>query len=373
MKDIQHILERIAHLEAVRSPYALATVVDVAGSTYRGLGARMLVESPEQSEGTIGGGCLESDVREQAAAAIEDGQPRLIQYDATLEDDIVLGTGLGCRGVTRVLIEPISTGHRPLAVDSLRASALESTHVVLATVFESEGIPGLMPGQRLAMGHEKPMHCDIADELMRTWVADEARVFWATREEKRHLTARTLRYDRGRGWASVLIETLRPPLHVWIFGAGYDARPIVSLASSMGWRASVVDHRPSFALPERFPDAHQVVLVSPHQWPDDLAIEPNSAAIVMTHSFLHDQFVLRHILPIGLDYIGILGPYQRTQRLLGDLDERPVSAPFAPVGLDLGAETPEEIALSIVAEIQATRSGRGGGHLSFRSGPIHNC
>ena len=373
MKDIQHILERIAHLEAVHSPYALATVVDVAGSTYRGLGARMLVESPEQSEGTIGGGCLESDVREQAAAAIEDGQPRLVHYDATSEDDIVLGTGLGCGGVTRVLIEPISTGCRSLAVDSLRASALESTHVVLATVFESKGIPGLVPGQCLAMGHEKPMHCDIADELMRAWVADEARVCWSRREEKRHPTARTIRYERGLSWASVLIEMLRPPPHVWIFGAGYDSRPVVSLVSSMGWRASVVDHRPSFALPERFPDAHQVVLVSPHQWPEDLAIEQNSAAIIMTHSFLQDQFVLRHIAPIGLNYIGILGPHQRTQRLLGDLEEQPVRPPFAPVGLDLGAETPEEIALSIVAEIQATRLGRGGGHLRFCSGPIHKC
>ena len=370
MKDIQLILERIAHLEAVRSPYALATVVHVSGSTYRGLGARMLVESSEQSEGTIGGGCLESDVREQAAASIEDGQPRLVHYDATSEDDIVLGTGLGCGGVTRVLIEPIRTGHRPLVVDFLRANALESMHVVLATAFEYEGIPGLVPGQRLAMGHDKPMGCDISDELVRAWVADEARVRWAKREGKRYSTATTLRYERGRGWASVLIEMLRPPPHVWIFGAGYDARPIVSLVSSMGWRASVVDHRPSFALPERFPDAHQVVLVSPHQWPNDLAIEPNSVAIVMTHSFLQDQFVLRHIAPIGLDYIGILGPHQRTQRLLGDLEERPVRAPFAPVGLDLGAETPEEIALSIVAEIQATRLGRVGGHLSLRSRSI---
>ena len=168
----------------------------------------------------------------------------------------------------------------------------------------------------------------------------------------------------------MLIEMLRPPPHVWIFGAGYDSRPVVSLVSAMGWRASVVDQRPAFALPERFPDAHQVVLVSPHQWPNDLAIEPNSAAIVMTHSFLQDQFVLRHIAPIGFDYIGILGPHQRTQRLLGDLEERPVCAPFAPVGLELGAETPEEIALSIVAEIQATRLGRGGGHLSLRSGAI---
>ena len=371
MKDIQRILERIAHLEAVGSPYAIATVVHVSGSTYRGLGARMLVESPEQSEGTIGGGCLESDVREQAAAAVEDGQLRIVQYDATSEDDVVLGTGLGCGGVTRVLIEPTITGHRTLAVDFLRASALECKHVVLATVFESEGIPGLMPGQRLAMGHEKPMRCDISDDLVRAWIADEVRIRWASREEKRYSTATTLRYERGRGWASVLIEMLRPPLHVWIFGAGYDALPIVSLASSMGWRASVVDHRPLFALPERFPDAHQVILVSPHQWPDDLGIEPNSAAIIMTHSFLQDQFVLRHISPIGLDYIGILGPHKRTQRLLEDIEERPVHAPFAPVGLDLGAETPEEIALSIVAEIQATRLGRGGGHLSLRSESIH--
>lgn len=199
----------------------------------------------------------------------------------------------------------------------------------------------------------------------------QARSRWASGEKERRSTAMILRYERESGWASVLVETLRPPLHVWIFGAGYDARPVVLLASSMGWRVSVVDHRPSFALPERFPDAHEVVLVSPHQWSDDLAIEPDCAAVVMTHSFLQDQFVLRHIAHLGLDYIGILGPRQRTQRLLDDLDEQPMSAPFSPVGLDLGAETPEEIALSIVAQIQATRLERSGGHLSLRSGAIH--
>ena len=371
MRDLQNILERIAHLEDVRSPYALATVVDVMGSTYRGLGARMLVESPEQSEGTIGGGCLESDVREQAVAALGDGRPRLVEYDARAEDDIVLGTGLGCGGVTRILIEPVGVGGRPVAVDFLRASAFEGIGVVLATVFESEGISRVEPGQRLAMGRDKPVCCDIDDEPMRAWVMAQARSRWASGEEERRSTAMILRYERENGWASVLVETLRPPLHVWIFGAGYDARPVVLLASSMGWRVSVVDHRPSFALPERFPDAHEVVLVSPHQWSDDLAIEPDSAAIVMTHSFLQDQFVLRHIAPLGLDYIGILGPRQRTQRLLDDLEEQPICALFAPVGLDLGAETPEEIALSIVAQIQATRLGRSGGHLSLRSGAIH--
>ena len=130
----------------------------------------MLVESPEQSEGTIGGGCLESDVREQAVAALGDGRPRLVEYDARAEDDIVLGTGLGCGGVTRILIEPVGVGERPVAVDFLRASAFEGIGVVLATVFESEGISRVEPGQRLAMGRDKPVCCDIDDEPMRAWV-----------------------------------------------------------------------------------------------------------------------------------------------------------------------------------------------------------
>lgn len=377
MKDLQHILRRIADLDAARTPYALATVVEVEGSAYRGPGTRMLVESLEKSQGTISGGCLEGDVREQAVRVLEDGQPRLLYYDSTLEDDILWGTGLGCSGAVRVLVERMPAPEGPHVPDYLRASACGQSSAALATVFDCEGDTLARPGQHLAVCSTLPDGGDIADDQLRQLVRAEMDAQLAVLAQTRRPAGVTRRYEWAQGCASVLVETLLPPLQLVVFGAGYDAAPIVRLASELGWRVGVVDHRPSYARAERFPEARQVLLAAPGQWPDDLEMDEHSAALVMTHNYLQDQSVLRHMLPRAGAYLGVLGPRQRTQRLVDELASegvKPASplAFFSPMGLDIGAETAEEIALSIVAEIQASLLGRSGGHLRLRQGPIHD-
>ncbi len=375
MKDLQNILRRIAELEVVRSPYALATVVGAEGSVYRGLGTRMLIESLGQSEGTINGGCLEGDVREQAMEALQVGQPRIVRYDAFPEDDIVLGTGLGCAGRVCVLIEPVKAGTTPAYIEYLRASALGALSAVLATVVDVDGLEGTQLGQRLAAGGGLPVRDELSHPLLGARVRADVDALLADGAQGMRSFSAVHHYELADGSASVLMEVLRPPLRLVVLGGGYDARPVVRLAAEMGWHVSVVDHRPLYACPERFPEAREVLLAPSGQWPTELTIAENCAAVVMSHNFLQDQAVLHHLLQHDLVYLGVLGPQQRTERLLADLadgDRGARRALFSPVGLDIGAQTPEEIALSIVAEIQAVCGGRGGGSLRLRQGPIHD-
>lgn len=372
MRDLQQILERIAELASAGTPCVLATVVEAQGSVYRGAGTRMLIESLEKSTGVINGGCLEGDVREQAVAVLADGRPRLVCYDAYPEDDIVLGTGLGCRGLVRVFFQRLSTDEPAHPLEYLRASALGHSNAALATVFACDGMSGVQPGQCVAVADGLPERDDIGDGDLSAWV--HAELDRQQRAERR--SAMTRHCELGRGRASVLIETLRPPLHLVVCGGGDDADPVVRLAHQLGWRISVIDHRPSYARPERFPGAQQVALASPGQWPDGVEVHAGTAVVIMTHNYLQDEAMLRHLLPRGPMYLGVLGPRQRTQRLLEAIarDGLTLDADIvlsSPAGLDIGAETPEEIALSIIGEIQANLLGCDGGFLRLRSGPIH--
>ena len=380
MKDLQTILGRARVLDEAGVPYVLATVVQTSGSVYRGPGTRMLIEADLQSLGTISGGCLEGDVRENAQAVLADGQPRLLHYDATAEDDILWGTGLGCSGTVDVLLERLPDGplHYPTF---LHGCALENRHGVLVTVFATEGETNAAPGQHLILDERENARADIADVELREIALNAAAGILATLDDTRLPIARgyTRHYELTHGKAALLIEPLLPPIALYVFGAGYDAVPLARLADELGWRVTVADHRPAYARAERFPWARQVLLAQPGHLPDDLQFDNRSCAVIMSHNYLQDQALLRDLLDAPLAYLGVLGPHQRTQRLLADLKKEGIAPSdeqaarlFSPVGLDIGAETAEEIALSILSEIQAALTGRQGGSLRNHPGPIHD-
>ena len=222
---------------------------------------------------------------------------------------------------------------------------------------------------------------DIADLELRNIALEAAREMLGNLDDT-HLPVvlgRTRHYELTHGKASVLIEPLLPPIALYIFGAGYDAVPLAHLASELGWRVTVADHRPSYARAERFPQAREVLLAQPGHPPDGLAFDSRSVAVIMSHNYLQDQALLQGLIGAPLAYLGVLGPHQRTLRLLADLQKEGVAPTnaqleriFSPVGLDIGAETAEEIALSILGEIQAVLTGRQGGKLRDHSGPIHD-
>ena len=327
MKELQAILGR---LRAGPSGGVLATLVAVEGSSYRRPGARMWVE-PERRIGSLSGGCLEEDLVERAKPVAATGRAELVVYDTQADDDILWGVGLGCHGVVRILLERISGCPRwaAAAEDGLNAGRPTVLDVVwrgppqgLGTRLAAPTNPGERPG--------------------------------------------------------VFRDVLLPPAALAIFGAGDDARPLSRFALELGWRVTVADPRPAFLTEDRFPGTAALVLGPPEELVARSHLPSGSLAVVMTHHYRQDRPLLRLLLPLPLAYVGLLGPKARSERILADLGTDGLSVTpemqarlHAPVGLDLGAETPEGVALSIIAEMSAVLAGRNGQPLRARTKPIH--
>ena len=341
--------------------FALATIVGTRGSTYRRAGARLLVREDGTWEGNISGGCLEGEVVDVGARVIDRDEPELVSYDLTADEEAIWGWGLGCNGAIDVLVEP--GAQAAVAIRLLEEAAASDRSCALVTVTASE-VP------RLPMAHHELV--DAAEEGASAAVAAAARdVLRAGRSERREVTL-----DDGR--VEVLVEVLRPRLRLLVCGAGHDAIPVVRFARELGWEPVVVDDRSSFLTRERFPDAEDFVHTRPDEAASAAGIRERTAVVVMSHNFLRDVDYLGSFLGTDVDYLGMLGPSQRLERLLDQLAERDLRPSatdrerlHGPAGLDLGAEGPEEIAWSICAEILAVDRGRDGGPLSERPGPIH--
>jgi xanthine/CO dehydrogenase XdhC/CoxF family maturation factor len=190
--------------------------------------------------------------------------------------------------------------------------------------------------------------------------------------------SKTVRVDVDGGFAEVLVEMIHPPQPLVIFGAGYDAIPLARMAAELGFHVTIVDSRPAYADPKRFPEADAIVVAAPESIADRVVLTDRSAAVIMSHNYLSDLAVFRALLPVKLRYLGLMGPRKRAEKMLGELrDEKfPVTDSVLerihnPIGLDIGADTPEQIALAILAEIQCVSAQRGGGLLRDKKGPIH--
>ncbi|MGB8168879.1 MAG: XdhC family protein [Chthoniobacteraceae bacterium] len=371
MKTIQAIVE-LASAAPVGEVLAMATVMKVRGSAYRRPGARMLVNAAGESAGMISGGCLEDDVRERAAVVIATGNPVLVTYDSTAPEDIIFGLGLGCNGIVQVLIEPLTAGDENGLLAFLAACVARRQMGRIATVFQSDH---LALGARVLRWPDGRVTSSCRD------AAVSAALVKALQENAaRRNAVRGIDLPDGSN-AGVLIETVAPPVPFTIFGAGDDAIPLAQMAKLVGWHVTVVDARPAYATRERFPSADAVHCLRPEALSasQQVVFPPESMIMIMTHNFTHDLGLLRVLAPRALRYIGILGPKSRTQRLIDDLADEGVTFPsenlsrlHGPAGLDIGAETPEEIAVSIIGEMQGVLSQRAGGALRDRNAPIHD-
>ncbi len=367
MKELQDIVTTWEQVKSRGQPAALATIVKVKGSTYRRPGARMLMTLDGCMVGSISGGCLENDVFEYAKQVLANGEPTLIKYDPAVAEEIIWALGLGCNGAVHILVERLD---RQLTFIAECVHGKQSG--VLATVFCVEGQVRASVGDRL-MFQDKTVSSEIADPILASAVIADAQI--AQNEQKSIVKT----YQLSAGSASVFHEVIQPPTPLLVFGAGQDAVPVVRFAKELGWHVTVVDHRPTYVTPERFPTADNVILSNPEVAHKHVLLFDNTVAIVMTHNYFHDREILKMLLPSAVRYIGVLGPKSRTTELLQDLlaqeiiyTEEQLSRLYAPVGIDIGADTPVEIALSIVAEIQAVIAKRSGGLLRNRKGPIHH-
>ena len=396
MDELHSIIERIAASPPGQA-CALATLVHVAGSSYRGVGARALALPDGDTIGLISGGCLEGDLLERAGEVLADGHARTVRYDSNAPEDAWLGLGLGCNGVVDVLLERVqATDAAPAGryLPLLEQARCAGRRSALATVYHSPEAGEV--GARLALVAEPaaagaPAGGGPATDASAAGAAvpSEPRPhhFGHLRAALREALIRDLSalLSGGRSHSAtyrvegapvqVLLELVEPPLALTVCGAGPDAEPLVTLAANLGWAPVVFDHRAAFARPERFPGADRVATGAREEFAAAVPPRAGEVAVLMTHSYPTDLAYLEQLAPRALRYIGVLGPRRRLERLLEELGERApaTGALYGPAGLDIGADTPAEIALSIVAEIRAVLAGRGGAPLRDRPEPIHSA
>ncbi len=358
MNELERIVHEAARLEAEGAAFLLATVVRVAGSSYRRPGARMLVAGDRWVSGCVSGGCLEGDVLLRGAHRSRAGAV-VVTYDSTTEDGEPWGVGLGCNGVVDVLLEHVAPGERHDGLAFARACFAAEIAGTLVTVIRSahSAVP---IGARFALGPGSDRVRPIADAAIRSALAQAAREAAGVVE----LPAVGL---------TVLVETIAPSPQLFVLGSGHDAAPIVALAQSIGLRVTVADR--AIREGSRFLAADRVISTG-GAWDQlrvaiDAAIDPY--VVIMHHQRDADRDALATALASRAQYIGVLGPARRTHELLGELGRRADDDPrlHAPIGLDVGAETPEQIALAIVGEVQAVQRRRAGGKLRSRTRPLH--
>lgn len=366
MKEQATILAEARRLRRDDQPFALATVVKINGSAYRRPGARMLVAPDGSTVGTISGGCLEQEVAQYALQVMEAGTPRVETFDLS-DDDLILGFGIGCDGVVHVLIEPVApeSPSDPLA---LIETALERRAPgVLATVTAAPEADAL--AQHLLFIEGGTTRGDLSHPAVEQ---DAEAALTQRRPQIRS-------YDTEAGPVEVLFDVIEPPIRLLVFGGGHDVRPVVRIAREIGWEVVLVGRKPPDELAARFPeaDAH-VFLMNPEEALKHVAVDARSPAVVMNHNYVRDKTLIGELLKTDIPYVGALGPRHRTARIVEELTaEHDVLADadfdrlHGPVGLDIGTETPEEIALAIAAEVQAVLHGRSAQKLREREGSIH--
>jgi xanthine dehydrogenase accessory factor len=380
MRDLLDILTAAERLAAAGDAATLATVVRVAGSSYRLPGARMLVDAAGRRTGSVSGGCLESDVARRGRLLTPERPAVVVRYDATDDgsgQDAAWGFALGCNGSIDVMIERLEPDPDTGGLAVVRQWLSERRRGAMLHVFQVDGDLDVSPGARLAIADDGVVAADSAGlaDRFATMRSDAAECIAGGESS-------TVVYDAAGGRMHVLVEAVVPPVPLVIFGGGHDALPLVAVAKGLGWHVTVCDRRPSHARPDRFPLADAVVAASAAGDPADLAarvpLSPDTVAIVMTHHYPEDHALLRLLLASKARYVGLLGPRARADRML--LDGSAHGEPFtpqqldrlhAPLGLDLGGDGAEAVALSAVAEILATLNGRPGGPLRDRNGPIH--
>ena len=359
-QETSQIVGRVAELVAAGRRAAMATVVGIEGSAYRRPGAKLLVEEGGAARGGVSGGCLEADVREIGMTVMRDGLPRLRHYETGDDDSTVWGLGLGCNGAVDVFVQPVTAPDALAAAGRLRALLAGDAPFAVSTVVRG---PAAVLGRMLVGPDGGPAGSTGApgpDRALDREMARRAEALLAVGESK----------CWGMESAGVFTEVHVPPPRLVICGAGDDAMPLSACASQVGFRVTVVDHRPAHLSRERFPDAERIDR-GPADGLDGLPFGPRSYPVVMTHSFAHDREWVRRLLATDVPYIGLLGPRGRRDEILHQIGATATDRLFAPIGLDLGADGPEQVAVSIVAELLAVRAASAPRHLREKEGVIH--
>ena len=356
-RETEQLLEAIRQARAAGEAAAVATVVRITGSAYRREGTRMFVRQNGTYECALSGGCLEPAVAEAAARVIATGDPLIVSYD--LADDSVWGLGIGCSGAVDIRIERIEDD----AIWNRWLTILERGE---AAVFVAplSGVSG-----RMIVSGSGEVAGGLSDPLVERQAIAHARARLGAPYPQSG--------SESIDGVEVFYDVATAPPDLAIFGAGHDAAPVAQVAWTLGFAVTLIDARQAFLTAERFPGA-RLVCAHFRQFAVHLTLGPGSFALIMNHHVERDQESLRFSLESEAAYIGVLGPRSRYDKLIAGLAERgyvpgvsKVARVRSSVGLSLGAETPQEIAVSILGELLAIRRGFDGGFLSGSVGSLH--
>ncbi len=372
MRELDAIITQYENLKGDGTSCILATVVHVEGSSYRRAGARMLVDEFGNITGAISGGCLEGDALRKALHALYQQKNKLVTYDTSDEDDAVIGAQLGCNGVIQVLFEPIDYKDEHNPCELLKQAIARNQNLAIVVQFNLDKSE-LQPGTTLYFDSELNENGSGTESDFFHLIQEESRQ--ALESEQNHFAE----ISTGKETKHVFIQHYNPPIRLVIVGAGNDAQILSLQAELLGWEVIVTDGRPSHANKERFTSSCQVIVSKPEKTLDNIGIDSRTCFVLMSHNYNYDLAVLKLLLDKkDIPYIGILGPRKKYERMLNDINEDGINMEkevldkiHAPVGLEIGAETPAEIGLSILAEIQTVLTGTGAKPLKEKKGPIH--
>ncbi len=372
MKEIKAIISAYDNIDKATTQAALATVVRVEGSSYRRTGARMLVMDDGIWVGGISGGCLEGDALKRARLAISKSVASLITYDTTEDDAHQIGVGLGCNGIIDVLFTPLDFSDKNNPVEILKAciEASRQTHILITITGGLEGnwenvqtgeVIHFSGAESLEIFNDKELEKQLLEKVV-------------LQSKKSKSSPYDFELEDGKK-ISVFIEILLPEIHLILMGHQYDVYPLARLTKEMGWGVTIVSN--PLKINSIFAKTVDQILSDEQLL--DISFDNYTAIVLMSHDYKTDKRNLRKALETAAPYIAMLGPRVRSEKIFHELEgedsplsEEDMKRIYAPAGLDIGALTPEEIALSLIAEIRAVFSDREGGFLRLRETTIHD-
>ncbi|MDP4812572.1 MAG: XdhC family protein [Saprospiraceae bacterium] len=372
MKEIREIINAYNKARKNKKRLALATLVHLNGSSYRRPGARMIVDEEGQLTGAISGGCLEGDALRKAVFCIHTQIPKLVVYDTSDEEDATIGIQLGCSGIIQVLFEPIDENDPLNPIELLKKAIHKRQNTVLVTLYASQIKKGDTVGTSLLLEDSGEFHNNSTFQFVpETLLLDIKETLTVKKSSFKS-------YQHNDNTFNAFLSFISPPISLVIVGAGNDAIPLQSIAETLGWEVTIVDGRHTYAKIERFSSACQIIVSKPEKVLQQIPIDEKTVFVLMTHNYNYDYAILKALLGKNIPYIGALGPKKKLDNMITDLKaenifliEKQKNILYGPVGLELGAETPAEIALSITAEIMSVMNNKKGGSLRNLLTEIH--
>ncbi|WP_411843835.1 XdhC family protein [Salinicoccus sp. HZC-1] len=354
-----------------RNKVVIATVVNTVGSTYRQVGAKSIFYEDGRFEGVLSGGCVEGDIFEHCKAVLESGEPRHIFYNLQ-DDDPIFGFGVGCDGGMEIFLQifdPINQSKSAQNIINVYSNALKSDdNYRVLTVLDSDDETTITPGT-LSIFDKDTMSIVLNKQDQKYFITFNDSDY----DDFSQFTIHALS-ESGKNEIEIncFLETIRPIPQLLILGGGHDAITLAEQAKHLNWFVTVADYRSAHVEGKMFDMADKRILCSNEENFGNLSFEGDISVVIMSHNFEKDQFYLEQLYSKKFSYLGILGSRKRTIKLLDSLcviySKENI---HFPVGLDIGSEGPEEIALSILAEILKVKNNKNGKSLIQKSGAIH--